>query len=236
MEFRNYKLHILVILIPLVFAVGQCYKTDFLGTLPYKANNNSGYKYRNESTSNPAITLRLDKEIVRKLRSEANDQDLSLNAITNKALRRYVEWNAFEQKSGMISISAPVLIELLRQINEEEIVSIAKTFGKNAARDITLLVKGKMDTASFVSWFLARMKNCSVIGEISQDINTEGDGAKKFGEKTYVLKHQLGYKWSLFHKTVLESIFAEILTVPLETQITDSILIFKIKEPEKPIV
>jgi hypothetical protein len=230
MAYRDYKLHLLVILIPLVFAVGQCYKMDFLGTLPYRSNNGNGYKYRNESTSNSPITLRLEKEIVRKLKSEAHDQDLSINAVTNKALRRYVEWNAFEQKSGMISISSPVLVELLRRITEEEIVNIAKTLGKNTARDITLLVKGKMDTDSFVSWFLARMRNCCVIGEIS----TDGQGGKNDGRK-YVLKHQLGYKWSLFHKTVLESIFSEILTVPVETKITDSILIFKTKETENPI-
>jgi hypothetical protein len=232
---QDYKSHLLVILIPLVFAIGQCYKTDFLGTIPYKINSNSGYRYRKESTSGPAITLRLDKDIVCKLKSEANNQDLSINAVTNQVLKRYVEWNIFEQKSGMISISAPVLIELLRRISEEEIVNIAKTFGKNAARDITLFVKGKIDTDSFVSWFLTRMKNCSVIEEINHSTSTDGQGAKNYGEKSYILKHQLGYKWSLFHKTVLESIFSEILSVPIETQITDSILMFRIKEPEKPI-
>ena len=232
---QDYKLHLLVILIPLTFAIGQCYKTDFLGTLPYKTTNNSGYKYRNNSTSNPAITLRLNKEIVRKLKSEANDQGLSINSVTNQALQRYVEWNVFEQRSGMISISGPVLMELLRRISEEEIVNIAKTFGKNTARDITLLVKGKMDTDSFVSWFLTRMKNCCVIGEISHGTRTDDQETKNYSEKSYVLKHQLGYKWSLFHKTVLESIFSEILTVPIETQITDSILIFRIKEPDRSI-
>lgn len=230
MESRTHTLRILTLLIPFIFAVGQCYKTDFLGTVPFKATNNSGYKYKNGDRSGSPITLRLDKEIESRLRSEAHNQDTSINAITNKALRRYVEWNAFEYKSGMIPISTPVLVELLRRISDEEIVNIAKTVGKDAARDITLLIKGKIDADSFVSWFLARMKNCSVIEEIKYG-GTKGNNIDN-GQSvnTYILKHQLGYKWSLFHKTVLESVFHEILTTPIETRITDCILMFRIKE------
>jgi hypothetical protein len=216
-------------LIPFVFAVGQCYKTDFLGTVPFKVINNNAYRNKKGDISGSSITLRLDKEIESRLRSEANSQDTSFNSITNKALRRYVEWNAFEHKSGMIPISAPVLVELLRRISDEEIVNIAKTVGKDAARDITLLVKGKIDADSFVSWFLARMKNCSAIEEIKDSRMKSNEIDHGHSDKTYVLKHQLGYKWSLFHKTVLESIFHEILTVPIETRITDCILMFRIK-------
>jgi hypothetical protein len=229
MESKIHSLRILVLLIPFVFAVGQCYKTDFLGTVPSKAISSNGYKYKNGDRSGSSITLRLDKEIESRLRSEADSQDTSINAITNKALRRYVEWNAFEHKSGMIPVSAPVLVELLCRISDEEIVNIAKTVGKDAARDITLLVKGKIDADSFVSWFLARMKNCSAIEEIKDSRMKSNEIDHGHSDKTYVLKHQLGYKWSLFHKTVLESIFHEILTIPIETRITDCILMFRIK-------
>jgi len=232
MESRIQSLRILALLIPLVFAVGQCYKTDFLGTLPSKAISSNGYKYKNGDKSGSPITLRLDKEIELRLRSEADSQDTSINAITNKALRRYVEWNAFEHKSGMIPVSAPVLIELLHRISDEEIVNIAKTAGKDAARDITLLTKGKIDADSFISWFLARMKNCSAIEEIKDSRMISNGNDIRHSSRTYVLKHQLGYKWSLFHKTVLESIFHEILTTPIETKITDCILMFRIKEEE----
>jgi hypothetical protein len=230
MESRTHSLRILALLIPFVFAVGQCYKTDFLGTVPFKAINNNGYRNKKGDSAGSSITLRLDKEIESRLRSEANSQDTSINSITNRALRRYVEWNAFEHKSGMIPISAPVLVELLRRISDEEIVNIAKTVGKDAARDITLLVKGKIDADSFLSWFIARMKNCSVIEEIKDCRIESKESGNGISGKTYVLKHQLGYKWSLFHKTVLESIFHEILTVPIETKITDCILMFRIKE------
>jgi hypothetical protein len=229
---RSYGLHVLVILVPLVFAVGQCYKTDFLGMIPSKAhNNNNGYINRNGSNgkSSSAMTLRVDKEIVDKLRSEANNKGMSLNALTNQALHRYVEWNTFEQGSGMVPVSAPVLVELLNRISEEEIINIAKTVGKNTARDLTLLVKGTMDVDSFICWFLARMKNCSVITENKENVYGEIWNNNN-NNRIYVLKHALGYKWSLFHKTVLESVFYEILGLPIETHISDSTLMFKITE------
>jgi hypothetical protein len=157
-------------------------------------------------------TFRLERDTLDKLETEAHNKDTSLNMLVNQVLHRYVEWNTFEQKTGIVPVSAPVLIELLERISEEQIVNIAKTVGKNTAIDITLFVNNKVDTDSFVPWFLERMKNCSVLSETKEN----GRNSRKF-----ILKHQLGYKWSLFHKTVLESVSREISDMPIDTQISN---------------
>jgi hypothetical protein len=52
----------------------------------------------------------------------------------------------------------------------------------------------RIDVDSFVSWYLERMKSCSIIVE-NNDIESH---------KMYILRHELGYNWSLLHKTILE--------------------------------
>jgi hypothetical protein len=162
-------------------------------------------------------TFRISSETSYKLEAEAQDKGASFNALVNQVLRRYVEWNTFEQKTGMVPIPKPVLSELFDRTSEEELVHIAKIVGKNTAVAISLFVKNNVDVDSFVSWFLERMKNCSVLSREYGNVYSK-----------YILKHELGYKWSLFHKTVLDSVFGEILHKPIQTEISCLNLMFKV--------
>ena len=82
-----------------------------------------------------------------------------------------------------------------------------------------MIVKKSLNVESFVSWYLERMKSCSVIVE-DNDNETQ----------MYILSHDLGYNWSLLHKTILESVFSQRLNVPLETQISNGTIAFKFRK------
>lgn len=68
---------------------------------------------------------------------EAEHRQVSLNAISNQALDRFVKWYRHEQRTRMVSVTAPVLKELLDRMTVEEIENIAKTVGKNTVDNIT---------------------------------------------------------------------------------------------------
>jgi hypothetical protein len=76
-----------------------------LGTVPFKFTHNNGYKYKNGDKSGSPITLRLDKEIESRLRSEADRQDPSINAITNKALRKVMSTSSSKKNIFYLSFS-----------------------------------------------------------------------------------------------------------------------------------
>jgi len=122
----------------------------------------------------------------------------------------------FENKAGMVSLSKPVIKDLFQRLSKEEVIEIGTKIAKNAVYDVALFMKGKIDPDSFVSWFLSRMKNSSEI-----------KSTKENGVHTYILKHDLGENWSLYHKTIVESIFTEFLQKPIHTSITGSTLVFK---------
>ncbi len=65
------------------------------------------------------------------MRDEAEIHEISLNTLVNQIFKRYVEWDSYEPKVGMIPIAKPVLIQLFENISEDKIVEIAITIGRS---------------------------------------------------------------------------------------------------------
>jgi hypothetical protein len=162
------------------------------------------------------VTFRLDKDLITILRSESERQHISLNTMVNLIIQRFVEWDMYESKLGMVSFLRPVVVELLKQMTGQEVIALARGIGKRATNDATLFMKNKMDLDSFLSWLEIGMRNSPVEIKHNIDENTQ----------TYILKHELGLNYSLFYKTILESIFNEILGKHIDCSYSDRILSF----------
>jgi hypothetical protein len=159
------------------------------------------------TTRTITMTFRVHENLLRKLKEDAEDREISLNTLVNQLFRRYVEWDSYEPKIGMIPIAKPIIIQLFENISEDKIVEIATKVGRSAVKDIALFMKHRIDIDSFLEWFETRMKTTSV--EISHE---------KLDDKThsYIIRHGLGKNWSIFHKTIFESILQDILGKPLK--------------------
>jgi hypothetical protein len=166
------------------------------------------------------MTFRIDESIMNKLRNESEQREVSLNTLVNQILKRYVEWDLYEPKVGMIPLAKPIVVEMFQKMNEDEIVDIARRIGKNAVKDIALFMKGKIDVNSFLSWFESRMKTSSV--ELNHMIENDSH--------TYIMKHDLGENWSFYHKNLLELIFNEILGKSIDINISNTTVMFTFKE------
>ncbi|MDQ4012251.1 MAG: type II toxin-antitoxin system HicB family antitoxin [Thermoproteota archaeon] len=170
------------------------------------------------------ITFRINSDVMRKINAKAEQEDISLNTLINRILKRYSEWDMYEGKAGMISVNRRVIKTLFEGLSKEEVVKMSREVAKNEVYNIALFMKGKskLDVDSFISWFLSRMKNCTEITENKENYS-----------KIYILKHDLGENWSLYHKTVLDSIFMDYLQTPLQTSITDSTIVFTVDDKDK---
>jgi hypothetical protein len=104
----------------------------------------------------------------------------------------------------MIPLAKPIIIEFFQKTSHEEIVEMAKRIGKNVVKEITLFMKGRIDANTFLTWFENRMKTSSI--EITHHRLKNNDN-----KHSYIIKHELGENWSLYHKTMLELIFNDVL-------------------------
>jgi hypothetical protein len=175
---------------------------------------------RNATSS---ITFRIDDDSVKKLRSEAEGQGISLNSLVNQILKSFLEWHIFEPKVGMVPIAKPIVEELFTKMSKEQITDIAMRVGKNEVQNAALFMKGgKLDLESFLSWFESRMKNSSIQINHMYDPNNR--------TYTYIMKHDICENWSLYFKTILEYIFNEVLGKRVYFNSSNTMLTFKFTE------
>ncbi len=77
-------------------------------------NNDKRGKTGTAPTRTITMTFRINESLMKKLKNEAEDREISLNTLVNQIFRRYVEWYSFEPKVGMIPIAKPVVINFLK--------------------------------------------------------------------------------------------------------------------------
>jgi hypothetical protein len=160
------------------------------------------------SKKTSTITFRLDDGTITKLRNLSRIQEVSTNTLVNQALRRFIDWDVYLPRSGFVILTRPVLKKILDGLDEKLIVEIASTIGKEEIEDIVLFMRGKVELRSFLSWYETMMLNSSV-----QTSHLIDDGVHSI-----VLKHDLGKKWALYQKTILELVFKQVLHKNVELE------------------
>jgi hypothetical protein len=185
----------------------------------YARNHDNKYA-KTIGTTN--ITTRIDGDTLRELQDEANSSGIALSSLTKQILTNYAKWDKFASKSGMIPVAKGVISEAFDRLSEEEVVQLATSVGKNALSDIILFMKGKIDLDSLFSWLELWLKRNSTAG-FSYIV--------KNGIHTCIMKHNLGSKWSLYHKTVLQLMLEEIIgkSSIIEFNTAENILVLKFK-------
>lgn len=168
----------------------------------------------NGSKKTSTITFRLDDGTIHRLRDLSKVQEVSTNTLVNQALRKFIDWDVYLPKSGFVMLPKPVLKKIFEGLDKEFILDLATKTGREEVEDIALFMRGKMDLKSFLSWYETMLLNSSV--QTSHMI----DG----GVHSMVLKHDLGKKWALFQKTILEHVFKEVLHKNVEIEYDNNTL------------
>ena len=170
-------------------------------------------------------TFRVEENLIRILKKEAEDHEISLNVLINQVLKRYVEWHRYEPKIGMFPMAKPVLVQLFDNISEDKIIDIATNTGRSAIKEMALFMKHKMNLESFLEWFEMRMKSSFI--EISHEKYDNGNCKTH----SYIVKHDLGKNWSLYHKVIFEFILQDLKGKPLKNvSVTSTMFAFDIEE------
>ena len=60
-----------------------------------------------------SITFRLNSSILEGLQREANQKEISLNVLINQILKRYSDWDRYENKIGMMPVPKMMLKTLI---------------------------------------------------------------------------------------------------------------------------
>ncbi len=163
------------------------------------------------------MTFRINRNVLERFRTESETSGISMNALVNQVLCHYVEWDSFEPRIGMIPFPKTVLGKIFSEMKEDQIVKLASSLGRDTAIDMAMFMKGRMDALTFISWIEARMKNSGF------EIVHRVDNVK--GIHTVTIKHDLGKNWSMYLRTMLQCVLADIFKKQSEFIVSDSMLL-----------
>lgn len=147
-----------------------------------------------------SITYRLPAKIVDELETEAMQKNISQNVLVRQILEKYVKWDRFADKIGMIPIPRGVLEALGEDMTGEDINEVIQVMAP-LIKESVMFMKGKYDLKRCIETLEDYMRASGM----NSDHRIEG------GLHHFIIQHELGMKWSFFAEQLLKEIFHEFL-------------------------
>lgn len=153
---------------------------------------------KKESTR--SITYRLPEKLVSELETEATQRSISQNVLVKQILEKYVQWDRFSNKIGMIPVPKGILESLGEELDGQDIDEIINLMFP-MIKDTVLFIKGGFDLKRCVETLEDYMRASGM----NSDHRVEGD------VHIFLIQHELGMKWSVFTEQLLSQVFRTFL-------------------------
>lgn len=147
-----------------------------------------------------SITYRLPVRVVEELETEAMQKNVSQNVLVKQILEKYVSWERFADKIGMIPVPTEILDTLGEDMKGEDIKKIIDVIVP-MLKDSVMFMKGDYDLKRCIEALEDYMKASGM----KSDHRIEGS------MHNFIIQHELGIKWSLFVEELLKRVFHEFL-------------------------
>jgi metal-responsive CopG/Arc/MetJ family transcriptional regulator len=171
---------------------------------------------KKESTR--SITYRLPEKLVTELETESTQKGISQNVLVRQILEKYVKWDRFSNKIGMISVPKRIVESLGVELDGKYIDEII-TLMFPVIKDTVLFIKGGYDLKRCIETLEDYMRSSGM----NSDHRVEGDMHK------FLIQHDLGLKWSIFTEHLLTQVFHNFLSdKELKFQTTDNTVILSV--------
>ena len=165
-----------------------------------------------------SITYRLPEKLVNELETEAIQKSISQNVLVKQILEKYVSWDRFSDKIGMIPVPKGILVALGNELDGKDIDEIINLMFP-MIKDTVLFIKGGYDLKRCVETLEDYMRASGM----NSDHRIEGD------VHTFLIQHDLGMKWSVFTEQLLTQVFRNFLPdQELKFQTTDTTVILSV--------
>ena len=186
-----------------------------------------------QSKKTRSVTFRLDSRVIDEIQAEADNREISLNVLVNQVLKRYAEWDRYENKIGMMPVPRVILSHLvdkcmsvakssgIKDVNHyrDEIIKQAAELAFTLMKDSVLFMKKQYNLWVVLSVLEEYMK----VSGIKSDHKLEGSR-----KHVFIIQHELGENWSLFTKELLALIFEKLANVKAEINVTPNTTIAEV--------
>ena len=169
-------------------------------------------------TREKKIACRVKKSIMRKLQAEATLEKISLSQLLHRIISDYAEWDINAVRAGWLVFMRSPLRDLLDHVDDKTLSKIA-----TRAADNTRYTRIVLAASDSVSGFI------TVLKKRSRKSGFVINKSKEKGFLVYTVHHEMGRKWSMFHKIMYERILNNVGHGNARIEYTDDTLKIKIK-------
>lgn len=165
-----------------------------------------------------SITYRLPESLINELDSEAKQKKISQNVLVKQILERYIQWDRFSDKIGMVPVPKEILESLGEDLDGKDIDEIINVVFPMIKNNV-MYIKGGYDLERCIETLEDYMRASGM----NSDHRIDGE------IHTFIIQHDLGMKWSVFTEQLLTQIFRNFASdKDLKFQTTDSTVILKV--------
>lgn len=155
------------------------------------------------STRSVTRTLRVEPALDGFLTAAAERTGVSPSALVNQALRKFVEWDSYAEKFGVMSIPQSLIYRIMGMLTDDQARALGKWVGTTQVREFLTF------------WFKEITPRTLVQGY--PRLESKYGRAFEYEERSegtswvIVLKHGGGHRWSLYYEELLRGVFSEVL-------------------------
>ncbi len=136
-----------------------------------------------------------------------------MSLTVNRALRRYVEWDAFAEKFGFINVAASIHERLFGYLSDEQARDLGDWAAHNFARDFIVFWFKKVNVET-------TLRALELMGsEYARLFQFDHSSVGK--NHTIILKHGRGPKESAFNEGFVKGVFKGLLGKDVRTERTE---------------
>jgi uncharacterized protein YpuA (DUF1002 family) len=161
------------------------------------------------------VSYRLPEKLIAELEKESTQKEVSQNVLVKQILEKYVRWDRYSDKIGMIPVPKDIMQSLGTNLEGQDINMIIDVL-KPIIKDNIMFMKGKYDLKRCIETLEDYMRASGM----KSDHRIEGE------LHHFIIQHELGMSWSLFTEQLLKEIFHEFLPEKnMKTDTTESTVI-----------
>lgn len=166
-----------------------------------------------------SVTYRLPVKLVEEIEAEAVNHSISHNVMARQILEKYIRWDRFTEKIGIIPVPKKIMDILGAEMNSNDINEIINVI-KPVIKDTVLFIKGGYD-----------LKRCiETLEDYMRASGMKSDHRIEGTSHHFVIQHELGSNWSIFTEQLLGEIFHEFLPdTRMKSQTTESTVVATIE-------
>ena len=178
----------------------------------------AGHSSAEEKRKTETIAFRLDTGLIDKLRKEASQKQISLNAMAGQIFKQHVDWHSNAAKAGFLTVRKGLILRLLDLAREDQLVQIAEFIAKKETKNFVLMLRNEYNITSALDVVETWIRIAGY--PYRHDAN--------YSKHSYTIQHEMGKKWSMYLAEQYRFLFEDFGVKKVKFDITDSVLAFSV--------